>query len=471
MCTADDVSLFSSLRCPDGTVGEGPDCHCPQENCSIAYLRSYLPNLSDIETAYNNSRLLKCNRDAYFGLAEYRVQHSQFVSFRGYPLHVHCSPEIEEQAVAARAYNYCLNSLGKYLRYNSLMVFHHMAGAEVDLVPETEYPATWRNSRHVSACKRKGRRLDGWNCLFNKLSETMRDAAGQYQGFVAFDIFNHIGRIRRNRRDHVAQMILYGHALTLMATPSEAVLEYLHDHLAELHADVASGDGADLPFAPSVSMHVRQGDSCDFVLLDEDGDAEGYGRTRCLNAKKNYTRPCYSINVYMKKLHMLRKKYGVRRVYLATDSPDMIARAQRETRFHWIYVDSPKSALHHGKGWVDFHAADDSEDVTLSAVADLTLLQAGDIFLGAFTSHFSKLTFYLMVGQQMRIPPFVSLDYPLSCDTVDNCSDNDITRRGLSIADIIGWAPECVRAQHGGWVRDNLDACGVYMSTQLDKEE
>jgi hypothetical protein len=263
-------------------------------------------------------------------------------------------------------------------------------------------------------------------------------------------------------------MILYGHALTLMSAPSPAASDYMMEHVTELHPEVSESESS--ASALSVSMHVRQGDSCDFVLHDEDGDAHGFGRTRCLNENQNFSRPCYSIDVYMKKLFLLRELYGVRRVYLATDSPDMLARARRETSFHWIFVDAPKDALHPGKGWVDFHAAADSEVVTLSAVADLTLMQAGDIFLGAFTSHFSKLSFYLMVGQQMRIPPFISLDYPLSCDTVDKCSDADIAARGLSVAEMIGWAPECTRKQHGGWVRDDLDACGVYMETQLDAQ-
>ena len=48
---------------------------------------------------------------------------------------------------------------------------------------------------------------------------------------------------------------------------------------------------------------------------------------------------------------------------------------------------------------------------------------AGDIFIGAFTGHFSKLGYYLMVGRTMKLLPFVSLDYSLACDTTDVCDE------------------------------------------------
>ena len=89
-------------------------------------------------------------------------------------------------------------------------------------------------------------------------------------------------------------------------------------------------------------------------------------------------------------------------------------------------------------------------------------MRRGDIFLGAFSSHFSKIAYYIMAGEKMFLPPFISLDYPLSCDTTDACSAEDIIRRNLTIEQIISRAPECQREDDGGWVEKGRDPCGIY---------
>ena len=43
-----------------------------------------------------------------------------------------------------------------------------------------------------------------------------------------------------------------------------------------------------------------------------------------------------------------------------------------------------------------------------------------------------RLAYYLMLGHKMRILPLVSLDYPLSCDAID---DADIDKKNFSVED------------------------------------
>ena len=50
-----------------------------------------------------------------------------------------------------------------------------------------------------------------------------------------------------------------------------------------------------------------------------------------------------------------------------------------------------------------------------SAIADVELLRYGNYFLGTFASLFSKLVYYIMIGEKLRFIPFVSLDFPLTC--------------------------------------------------------
>jgi hypothetical protein len=136
----------------------------------------------------------------------------------------------------------------------------------------------------------------------------------------------------------------------------------------------------------------------------------------------------------------------------------------RASDFEWIFVNISRNVFDFSNGWVDFYNSSAYELVAFSAVADLELMKRGDIFIGAFSSHFSKLAYYVMAGRQMRLPPFISLDVPLSCDTMDTCATKDIAKRDQSVLDIIQWAPECLRKWDGGWLESDRDPCGIYSS-------
>ena len=149
---------------------------------------------------------------------------------------------------------------------------------------------------------------------------------------------------------------------------------------------------------------------------------------------------------------MVRKKYGVKKVYLSTDSSDMIKLTTEYPEFEWVYLDIPRTAFDmYIKSGLDHHMNEVSNEANntiffFSAVADIELLKRGDIFIGTLASHFSKLLYASMVGYQMRMLPFISLDFPMVCDTIDVCSDNEVLGRNQTMEEIILRNPACERA-------------------------
>jgi hypothetical protein len=146
----------------------------------------------------------------------------------------------------------------------------------------------------------------------------------------------------------------------------------------------------------------------------------------------------------------------------------MIARAHQETSLTWVFINSSRDVYNDRESlgiykYIDYLNSKANEVVLFGGLADLALLSRGDIFLGAFSSHFSKVAYYSMVGQHLRVLPFVSLDYPLDCDTTDSCTPQDLEARHPTMEDLATWAPECLRGKLPWSPGENSDPCGVYI--------
>jgi hypothetical protein len=217
-------------------------------------------------------------------------------------------------------------------------------------------------------------------------------------------ILDQIVDARYSQPDSVAQIMLYGKIVDMISRPSALAEAFMEEYVVNVHPEVHrpyGGDARDLlsdqvraggsledilgrfgtlsshkAYPPSVSMHVRQADSCDFVVNDITGGVLHY-----LDA--NGKRPCYALDIYMQRLRELKARYNVSRVYLATDSQVMIKRTLVETDFNWIYLNTNREQM--GKQWVDFQPDSLNELTTFGFVGDLAILRQGDIFLGAFT--------------------------------------------------------------------------------------
>lgn len=475
-CAPSDISFFRSLVCKDGAIGQGAGCACANAKggggCELQSLRSYLPDRSVFDDIYQNKHVHAC--DKVFALAFSRHLHKTraVAPHNGYPQD--CKKE-----------NECHKpSLGKYIRYNSLMLFHAYRGQANDLLPDVAYSFPFRWAVKVDVCKDA---VATWACAFASLSQTLRDhdrelaqaqalAQTQHAGLnltAAIDaLMPLVDAARRGGRNRLVQLLLYARTLSLLSAPSAVVKEYAARRLVMLPASLSGAAEPDRTASvtkpPAVSMHVRQGDSCDLVLTRAEPNMTHYLR-QVFNPATNKTssaRPCFSVDVYLQALRELHAQYGSTRVYLATDSAEMLRRIRAEPAFTWVLVNTTV-AQYQGRapgpdGYIDYLPSSANEAVLLGGASDLHLLSHGDIFLGAFSSHLSKLAYYAMVGRQMRPLPFRSLDYPLSCDTSDPCTAEDIRSRAMDVERIVMWAPECLRGVLAWSPGEDRDPCGIY---------
>lgn len=451
------------------------------------------------------------------------IEKAKIIRGKGYPLDIdphECELRNKHDVFnSKKVYHPCSVSIGKFLRFNSLFVYHRYSShSRKDHFVNIDYPFSWKWSQGIESCQSSSSSNAGWSCLFKDFSayhdatRSKNNSKGAILQHVD-SILLQLRQLKSTRKNSVVQIPLYGKLLEMLSTPSEAVLAFMKgrvvtvgtgntasgisgqrsenmyavtqevsEYVVEVGDDFSTEQKATISQTnqmspPSVSMHVRHGDSCDFLSSEETNPEVSKP------SKRGYKRPCLAIEVYMSRLYELKRRYGVKRVYLATDSAAMIEfitrpttvsnGAEVETRieskykmkagdFEWVFVNISRDVFDFKNGWVDFYNSSVYEVVSFSAVADLALMKRGDIFLGTFSSHFSKLAYYVMSGKQMRLPPFISLDVPLSCDTGDDCAISDISKRDQTVLDIIQWAPECLRKVDGGWMDSNRDPCGIY---------
>lgn len=348
----------------------------------------------------------------------------------------------------------------KTLRFNSFMAWDHFNGSSqgnlLDMVMDqwkwTEFPAC------------KGEHRD-WNCILKSpgadKDQTKPQLPAIDEGIVekAFKA--------RSRTNHATLILLYGQILVNMFKPSTLVEKYMQKHLKVLN----NVEDADL--YPSVGMHVRHGDACDFFIDTPEDDMNRYLRSG--------KRPCFTPSVYIGKLRKMRELYGVRKVFLATDSEEMIKAAQEEKEFNWVFLDLERSPFKRPEGtqdraamleWRNFRGKPELEDITFSSIAGLELVSGADMFIGTFTSEFSMMAFYLMAGKKMSVPPYISLDYPACCDKSDKCGHREIKYMDFDLNMCILRAPECNRQSsfllHLTGLDQERDPCGIYGSKMID---
>ncbi len=170
----------------------------------------------------------------------------------------------------------------------------------------------------------------------------------------------------------------------------------LNEHMRAVVSDWRERSGWDEE-EPTLGIHLRRGDAA-----TEDLEMQ--------------TRPSYSLEEYLADADILCNTYGIRTVYLSTESEAEIRRA-RELRPQYRFL-----SLAHDRS-VFPNIADSSifiEDLALSdhsviepivnsAVADLWFLQNCNAFIGTFNSEFSVLAWLLCVGQNGFIVPYVNL--------------------------------------------------------------
>ena len=160
---------------------------------------------------------------------------------------------------------------------------------------------------------------------------------------------------------------------------------------------------------PIIGMQVRHGDTC---------------RVREV---------CWPLAAFMEQARRMKAKYGVKTIFLATDSEKVAAEAkskyggeftivQQEMDRSKFDLDTRSEALKHlhpgwdtGPGNFDtIHAAglsNSNADVE-TILTDVELLAQADYLISAFSTNVARLAYELMVARRGCAPPFVSLDIP-----------------------------------------------------------
>ena len=149
---------------------------------------------------------------------------------------------------------------------------------------------------------------------------------------------------------------------------------------------------------PIIGVHVRRGDACHTT-----------GRkNRCRSFE----------NTYLPHIRTLSEKYGVNRVFLATDDDELLRKVKSSpaaNEFEFVNVDMDRSIykasrLIERRTELYTEKSNVAHEMTLQALTDIFLLAETDAFIGHFLSNLSRLAIELSAAEKGFVPPFISVD-------------------------------------------------------------
>uniref|UniRef100_A0A061RTN3 Alpha-( )-fucosyltransferase n=1 Tax=Tetraselmis sp. GSL018 TaxID=582737 RepID=A0A061RTN3_9CHLO len=265
------------------------------------------------------------------------------------------------------------------------------ASAGAAFVPSKAYLSTWATPRLCSA-------RESFTCFFRPVTSCARVGKGSAKELPA-EIESEALRLgKKGIRDDVAtpglaergSMWALGQALRFLWQPAAA----LRRRIGRARASALSALRG-----PVIGVHVRRGDAC----------ASG--------------RRCFGWSDYRTEAVAARRLYGASSIFLASDSDEVVEECRKDNEFHCVAVQMNRSAFtptqraqKKSQAYLEnrIRAGElDGDEVALSALVDLALLGECDIFIGTFSSAFSRLAVLLMMAQHQHPIPFISLDSPL----------------------------------------------------------
>jgi hypothetical protein len=311
-------------------------------------------------------------------------------------------------------------TVGKAVHSFMNALFYAFTTEAIDFVWQANSDSTWKWTNGIAECKRQG-----WACLFehpHAFEEDLEDD-GEPDDPSLVDAASSLfaQRTSNSNSNNIIQLLLLGQLAAAMFRPTEVVRRYLLDNT--VHIRNVERHGSSLVAA----VHVRHGDSCEQEVYAT--GPRGVTWSRAAGG-----RPCYAVAVYMEQIQRLKKKYGITKVFLGTDSHRMIEQVKARTAefsgFDWTFVDSNRSQISRYNAssfmaeWIENKHDLRMHDVTLGAVADLELLGRADMLVASLGSHFSRPAYFLIVGRTGRVAPFISVDgHSLCCHSFFYCSD------------------------------------------------
>ena len=148
---------------------------------------------------------------------------------------------------------------------------------------------------------------------------------------------------------------------------------------------------------PKAGIHLRRGDAASEDL-------------------RKQTRRSYPLEAYLATADRLCRRYGLRAVYLSTESEREVERARRlRPRYRWLWLPHDRGVfprIGETSAFIEHVAFGDPsviEPLVHSAIADLWFLQRCGAFIGTFNSEFSVLAWLLCIGHHGHVIPYVNL--------------------------------------------------------------
>ncbi len=151
-----------------------------------------------------------------------------------------------------------------------------------------------------------------------------------------------------------------------------------------------------------LGLHVRRGDAAA-------GQLKEY-------TAQNSTRASFALEAYLEGADLICAKYGIRHIFLATESKDEIERARRmRPQYTFLHLDHDRSIfpdLATSPQFIEdaaFEHPERARPLAESAIFDLHCFRSCHAFIGTFNSEFSLLAWLLAIGRQGHLVPYISL--------------------------------------------------------------
>ncbi len=259
-------------------------------------------------------------------------------------------------------------------------------------------PWIWARSADGRPSEASNDSARAWNELFQNPTAT-----GGRVGVIAAPRLTHLAFSEPPFSAASMERVLKLAAATrYVFTPTEPIL----DRIPELKAKMG------WPERPVLGIHVRRGDAAST-------DVEGSAPTRS-------TRTSFALESYLRTADTICERYGIRNIFLGTESRAEIDRAIRlRPGYRFLTLDYDRSVfpdISTSNQFIEDFALDHPEfarELAVSAIMDLALFCECDAFIGAFNSEFSMLAWLLTIGSRGHLIPYVSLSKPAAGKSIN----------------------------------------------------
>ena len=149
---------------------------------------------------------------------------------------------------------------------------------------------------------------------------------------------------------------------------------------------------------PIIGVHIRRGDACHTTKR----------KNRCRSFEQTY----------LPHIKTLSEKYGISRVFLATDDEailEQIKSSKAVVQFEFVHVIMDRS-VYNNQNQIEQRqnlysdSSSQAHEMMLQALTDLLLLSETDAFVGHFLSNLSRLAIEMSSATKGYVPPFISVD-------------------------------------------------------------